>query len=111
MKKRIGSKIYNTETAKLIAYTDDLMIYQKQGYPFDLYKIDDMDNITDLSLSDFKDICKDPAIRILSEIRTAPADRSFLSITLDRETHARIKQAAEAKNISMADYIRQKIDD
>jgi hypothetical protein len=89
MKKRIGSKLYDTETSELIRSIEGGQLYQKRTRDREWFAV--MDDWT---------------IRPMPEMTDKPEPTEY-RVRIDRETYYRIAGKAKAENCSMSEVIRE----
>ena len=104
MKKRIGTKVYDTETAEAVCTIDGGQLYRKRTRDREWFAV--MDNGTVRPLDVY-----DPYDMLLMETGHVPADpepetASTMS-RVDRETHARIAAAAKRNGVSITEMVRR----
>lgn len=104
MKKRIGSKLYDTETSELVCGIDGGQLYQKRTRGREWFAVMDDGTIRPLDVYD-------PIDRLLMETghlpkQTEPTNDSIM-VRVDRETHAKIAAAAKEKGVPMSHIIRE----
>ena len=105
MRKRIGSKLYDTETAEAVCSIDGGQLYRKRTRDREWFAVID-GSIRPLDVYDPLDVA-------LMETGHLPADAleepevTDCKIRVDPETHAKISAAAKARGISMSAVVRQ----
>lgn len=107
MKKRIGSKLYDTKTAELICSIDGGQLYRKKTRGREWFAAFDSGGIKPLDVYD-------PYDRILMETghvpenlmeeESAPAE---YRVRLDQKTYAKISDEAKKQGTSKAEVVRQ----
>ena len=89
MKKRIGSKLYDTDTAEHISDTDDGQLYRKRTRDREYFKVTD-----------------DGKILPLEDYEQKPAPREY-RVRIDKDTYRKISEIAKVKKISLSEVVRQ----
>ena len=106
MKKRIGSRNYDTDTSELICSIDGGRLYRKRSRDREWFAVMDDGTIRPLDVYNPLDVLLMETGRLpegaLDDPEPAYADR----IRVDPETHARISAAAKAQGVSMAAIVR-----
>lgn len=105
MKKRIGSKLYDTETSELVCSIDGGQLYRKRTRDREWFAVFDNGTIRPLDVYDPLDMALMETGHIPPEAldeEPAYADR----IRVDPETHARIAAAAKSRGVSMSQFFR-----
>ena len=106
IKKRIGSKLYDTTTSECLGEIEGGILFQKRSRDREFFAVMDDGTIRPLDVYD-------PDDRLLMETGHLPADAlddpkpAYADrIRVDPETHARIAAAAKARGVSMAAIVR-----
>ena len=102
MKKRIGSKIYDTNTAEYLCEIDGGKLYQKRTRDREYFAVFDDGTIRPLDVYD-------PLDMILMETGKIPPkqESDHVMVRVDRETHDVIASEAKRNEISMTEAIRK----
>ena len=95
MKKRIGSRIYNTETADLIYEEGGLHIYRKQTRGRECFAVEG-EELRPLTAEESAHYCE-------------PAEPSVYLVRLDRESHSLLAELAKAEDCSMSEAVKRLI--
>lgn len=101
MKKRIGSKLYDTETSELIAQTVMGDVYRKRTREREWFLVTLCDYIEPLDEAEARALIGE------SSYRERPPESKRIMIGVDRETHEKIASAAKRQGVSIADVVRQ----
>ena len=101
MKKRIGSKLYDTDTSELIAETVMGDVYRKRTRDREWFLVNVADYIEPLDDAEARAMIGE------SSYRERPPESKRIMIGIDRETHDKIASAAKRQGVSIADVIRQ----
>ena len=106
MRKRIGTKIYDTDTAILVDTLDDgSQVYRKTGRSQDVFIYNP--NKHEM----FFDVPEDEAQKYLTEIKTGKnVFGSNSTIRFSSDNRNRIKRFADSQNMSMASFILMLVD-
>lgn len=99
MKKRIGSKIYDTETSELISETALGKVYRKRTREREWFLCDDKYIFTPLTNED--------AERLIGELPGNVPESATIMVRVDRETHAKIAGKAKQLGISITEMVRR----
>ena len=100
MRKRIGTKLYDTESSEHVANVGIGHLYRKLTRDREWF----------LVIGDDIEPLEDPQARSLLGDTTyieKPVDQKRIMIGVDRDTHARIAAAAKKKGCTISDLIRQ----
>lgn len=97
MKKRIGSKLYDTESSELVGDVGSGVLYRKRTREREWFMVRE-DRI--IPLEDHE------AAALIGDRDPEPENKRIM-IGIDRETHAVIAAAAKKKGITIAEEIRQ----
>ena len=100
MKKRIGSKLYDTETSELIADVGVGILYRKKTREREWFLLIDK-HIEPL---------EDAQARALlgeSSYHEKPPESKRIMIGVDRETHAKISRAAKKEGLPLSEFMRK----
>lgn len=100
MKKRIGSKLYDTETSELVAETGLGKLYQKRTRAREWFLLID-NRIEPLTDQEAAALIGEPAYA-----QRLPDPQDWM-IRVDQETHRRISAAADQRGVSMAELLRE----
>ena len=106
MRKRIGSKIYDTDTAELICAIDGGLLYQKRTRGREWFAVMDDGTVRPLDVYDPRDMALMETGHMPPETFDEPeviGDK----IRVDPETYQRIAAAAKAEGVSMPVIIRR----
>ena len=104
MKKRIGSRIYDTESAELLKETELGKLYRKRTRDRECFIVSPEGAI--LSMPD--DEARDWLDEDLPPKRTGS---SGYFVRIDRETHEYLDRIAEARGMSIVGVVRQLVKD
>lgn len=99
MKKRIGSKLYDTETSELISETALGKVYRKRTREREWFLCDEKYIFTPLTNED--------AERLIGELPDSVPESASTMIRVDRETHTLISAEARRQNISITEMVRK----
>lgn len=102
MKKRIGSKIYDTNTAEYLCSIDGGKLYQKRTREREYFAVFDDGTIRPLDVYD-------PLDMILMETGRIPERQQsdHVMVRVDRETHSIIAGLAKADGLSITEEMRK----
>lgn len=100
MKKRIGSRYYDTETAELIAENAFGKIYRKRSRGREWFVV-----WSDPELIDPLDDAQ--ARAMLGESYVEDPEPRFTTIWVDRETHAKIAEMARRDSVTITEEVRR----
>ena len=106
MKKRIGSKLYDTDTAELVCSIDGGQLYRKRTRDREWFAVFDDGSIRPLDVYN-------PLDMLLMETGHLPSSAIFdepetnTTIWVDRETHRKISKLAKADRISITEEVRR----
>ena len=107
MKKRIGSKLYDTESSELVCRIDGGQLYQKRTRDREWFVVYDNGDIRPLDVSNPLDMQLMESGHTFADPQP---DTPSTMIRVDRLTHERIKNAAREKNLSISEFLRQYAD-
>lgn len=95
MKKRIATKIYNTDTADYICEKNGTILYQKRTRERGLFIVDG---------DEIKPVTKEQALEIFPDAEIFPraAENLTYTIRVDKQTYKTILEEAEKRGSSMA---------
>lgn len=104
VKKRIGSKLYDTDTAELLCSIDGGQLYQKRTRDREFFAVMDDGTVRPLDVYD-------PIDRLLMETGHLPTEvweepRSVM-VRVDPDTHAILKAKAKAEGRTITQLMRQ----
>jgi len=100
MKKRIGSKLYDTETSELIADVGVGILYRKKTREREWF----------LQIGQYIEPVEDEQARALlgeNVYHEKLPESKRIMIGVDRETHAKISQAAKKKGVPISEFMRE----
>ena len=100
MKKRIGSKLYDTETSELIADVGVGILYRKKTREREWF----------LQIGQYIEPLEDAQARALlgeNVYHEKPPESNRIMIGVDRETHAKISRAAKKKGVPISEFMRE----
>ena len=100
MKKRIGSKIYDTSTSELITETVFGMLYRKRTREREWFLVSDA-HILPMEDAEARAMLGETAYR------EREPDTSSIMIRVDRETHAIIAEKAKKDGVSITEEMRR----
>ena len=105
MKKRIGSKLYDTETSELICRIDGGQLYRKRSREREWFAVYDDGRIRPLDVSRPQDV-------LLMKTGNLPDDAfdyvpQGVMVRVDPETLAILKQKAAERGISVSALVRE----
>lgn len=100
MRRRIGSRIYDTETAEVVSDVGVGILFRKRTRERQWFLLIG-DHIEPLD--------EEHARALLGEnvYREKPVDEKRIMIAVDRETHARIASSAKKMGVSIAEFLRK----
>ena len=101
MKKRIGSKLYDTDTAELVSDSPFGKLYRKRTRDREWFFLPNGGSIQPLTDLEAMAMLGEP-----SEYSPGKPEPQEYRIRIDRNTYDRIAAAAEEKDISMAAIFR-----
>ena len=105
MKKRIGSKLYDTDTSELVCSIDGGQLYRKRTRDREWFAVFDDGTIRPLDVYDPLDMALMETGRQVSDFdKPEPAE---YRIRVDRETYNKIAEKANAEGIHMSELIRR----
>ena len=99
MKKRIGSKLYNTETSELVYATDLGNLYRKRTRDREFFLVNGK-HILPMTEAEARAMLGES-----SYIEKKP-ENARIMIGVDRETHAKISQVAKKKGVPISEFMR-----
>ena len=91
MKKRIGSKLYDTETSELVCHIDGGQLYRKRTRDRECFAVMD-----------------DGTVQPMPDMTEKPEPLEY-RVRVDKETYQRISDTAAAEGISMAQVVRKAV--
>lgn len=101
MKRRIGSRLYDTDSSELIAETDFGTIYRKRTRGREWFiRYHDPDMIEPLEDAEARAMLGE------SSYRDPEPESKRTWISIDRETHDRIARYAKARGLSIGEAVR-----
>lgn len=104
MKKRIGTKIYDTDTAEHICSIEGGQLYQKRTRDREWFAVMDDGSVRPLDVYN-------PIDRLLMETGHMPnreePESPTIMIRVDRETHGKIAEMAKADGCSITAELRK----
>lgn len=104
MKKRIGSKLYDTEKSELVCPVDGGQLYRKKTRDREWFAVMDDGTFRPLDVYNPDDV-------LLMETGHVPPDpkpeSKDIMIRVDRETHAVIAAEAKRQGITISEMVRQ----
>lgn len=109
MKKRIGTKIYDTDTAVLVETREDgTQVYRKSGRSREVFLYDpNGQNKRQM----FTDLPEDEAEKYLPEVKTgSQVYQSTATIRFSPDARNKIKRYADENNMSMAQFLLMLVD-
>lgn len=100
MKKRIGSRLYDTDKSELVADVGVGILYRKRTREREWFML-----IGDI----IEPLEGAEAFALLGKTayREKPVDEKRIMIGVDRQTHAKISQLAKKDNLSIAEEVRR----
>ena len=107
MKKRIGSRLYDTDTSELMCSIEGGQLYQKRSRGREWFAVMNDGTIRPLDIYN-------PEDRLLMETGKLPADLTKpepaeYRVRLDSETYDLVVGAAESEGVSMAQIVRRAV--
>jgi len=106
MKKRIGSKLYDTETSEHLCAIDGGQLYQKRTRDREYFAAMDDGTIRPLDVYDPMDMLLMETGKDISFDDPGPSTGSVM-IRVDRQTHAKISGIAKRRGISIGEAVKQ----
>ena len=106
MKKRIGSKLYDTETAELLCSIDGGKLYQKRTRDREYFAVMDDGTIRPLDVYDPLDVALMETGRLPDGSFADPEPREY-RVRIDRATYKKIFDAAKVEGVSMSQIVRR----
>ncbi len=104
MRKRIGTKVYDTDTSELVCSVEGGQLYRKRTRNREWFAVMDDGSVRPLDVYDPKDA-------LLMETGHVPPEPEPESkdtmIRVDRETHAIIAAEARKRGVSITEMVRQ----
>lgn len=100
MKKRIGSKLYNTETSEYIADVGGGDLYRKRTREREWFLVMGGDHIEPV------DDAQARALLGESSYREKPRESKRINISVDLQTHAKIARMAKRDKMGIAEEIK-----
>ena len=103
MKKRIGSKIYDTDTAELVCSIEGGQLFRKRTRDREWFAVMTDGTIRPLDVYNPFDIA-------LMETGRMPEDKPLsdhVMVRVDRDTHAKIARMAKADGVSITEEVRK----
>ena len=101
MKKRISTKLYNTDTADLVCEKDGVILYQKKAKGRELFIVDEhgiKPVSTEQALAVF------PDAKISQRVNGAVGTFGY-HVRVSKDTYEKLLKVANDKNISIANVI------
>ena len=105
MKKRIGTKLYDTDKSELIAETADGKIYRKRTRARDWFIVTHDGQLDTIEENNVRDLLGD---EVYNEKKLPDTD--FTWIRVDRKTHGVIFQKAKEDNVSITEEVKRIIE-
>ena len=107
MKKRIGSRIYDTDTSELVCSIEGGQLYQKRSRGREWFAVMNDGTIRPLDVYN-------PMDMLLMETGKLPADLTKAEpkeyrVRLDAETYDLVSEAAESEGVSMSQIVRRAV--
>lgn len=106
MKKRIGSRIYDTETSELICRIDGGQLYRKKTRDREWFAAFDSGQIRPLDPYDPSDMLLMETGHLPADLLENPEPQEY-RIRIDQDTYNRIAAASKSRSCSMAEVVRQ----
>ena len=104
IKKRIGTKIYDTNTSECLCTIDGGILFQKRTRDREYFAVMDDGTVRPLDVYNPFDV-------LLMETGHVPAEpepeSTTIMVRVDRETHAKIAEMAKADGLSITAEIRK----
>lgn len=100
MHKRIGTKLYDTESSEFVAGVGIGQLYRKQTRDREWF----------LVIGDDIEPLEDPQAKALlgdTAYIEKPVDQKRVMIGIDRDTHAKIAESARQQHCTIADVVKQ----
>lgn len=95
MKKRIGTRIYDTETADLIHEAGGVRVYRKQTRGRECFAVEGGE-LRPLTAEESAHYCE-------------PTEPTTYLVRLDRESHTRLAELAKAEDCTMSEAVKRLI--
>jgi hypothetical protein len=95
MRKRIGTRIYDTETADLIHEAGGVRVYRKQTRGRECFMTDGSELF--------------PLTAEESAVFCEPAEAKTYFVRLDHDSHARLTQIAKSEHCTMSEAVKKLI--
>jgi len=107
MRKRIGSRIYDTESSELVCSIEGGQLYQKRSRGREWFAVMDDGTVRPLDVYD-------PLDRLLMETGKLPEDLTKpepveYRVRVDPETYEMISKAAESEDVPMSQIVRRAV--
>lgn len=107
MRKRIGSRIYDTESSELVCSIEGGQLYQKRSRGREWFAVMDDGTVRPLDVYD-------PLDRLLMETGKLPEDLTKpepaeYRVRVDPETYEIISKAAESEGVPMSQIVRRAV--
>lgn len=104
MRKRISTKLYDTDTADIICHKEGVFLYQKRARERGLFIVDG-DEITPIT--------KDQAMEMFpgAEISPRSIGSSGYRICVDKETYNKLLKTAQRRNTTMSNIVAMLVED
>ncbi len=106
MKKRIGSRIYDTDTAEYIAAIDGGQLYRKRTRDREWFAVMEDGTIRPLDPYNPMDMLLMETGHLPAEALEEPEPQEF-RVRIDQDTYNRIAAASKKRSCSMAEVVRQ----
>lgn len=106
MKKRIGSKIYDTESAEYIAAIDGGQLYRKRTRDREWFAVMEDGTIRPLDVYNPLDVLLMETGHLPAEALEEPEPQEY-RVRIDQDTYNRIAAASKKRSCSMAEVVRQ----
>ena len=104
MKKRIGTKLYDTETSEKFADVGVGILYRKRTRKHEYFLLIGGDHIEPLT-------DKEAQVLLGEDVRISKVfDSDSVMIRVDRDTHAKIAERADKEGLSITKYMRKLIE-
>lgn len=102
MKKRIGTKLYDTDSAELLRKVEGGQLYRKRTRDREYFVVMDDGTIRPLDINDPFDV-----LLVNVELKMQLPQSDHVMVRVDRESHDRIAARARGEGVSITEEIRR----
>jgi hypothetical protein len=102
LRKRIGTKLYDTDTAELLKEIEGGQLYQKRTRDREYFVVMDDGTIRPLDINDPFDV-----VLVNVELKQQVPQSDHVMIRVDRDTHTRITALAKRDGVSITEEVRR----